>query len=307
MFILGLVLASMMASLASGSIQAWLPEVITGQEGKPLEIRCHYSGANPKKNWNMKLIKTLPDSIFMGHTVEPRFTGPVFTKLSCSSGTGVFTVQSLHRADEGRYACMVSQVNDPNDETVCSDYHTAYTRVVVQTRTRRSLRTPLLAQTAGPQSTQTPETTKTTEPPSPEFTVRAVKQNYKVWAGSSLHVECQFSGAVAGTNITATLLKETSWAVWDEVSTTSSSLTTLNLSPVIEGTGQAKWCSANATIEDSGVYMCMVMMEFPEGQEGRDDEFFDADTFKVTVVKEPGETADDDDYLFTESGEEHVD
>ncbi|AAC13789.1 protein E2 [Equid gammaherpesvirus 2] len=305
MIILGLVLVSLLASTAS-AIQAWMPQVITGHEGRPLSVRCHYAGKNPSKPMTMMLLKTIEGSAFRG-TIVPRFKGPVYTKSSCSSGTGVFTVDSLHMADAGRYACMVSQENDPKDESVCSDYHTAYTNIVVlETRRRRSLLGPQLTPTAGPRSTQLSQTTGPLSSQESEFSVVAVRKGVKVYVGSSLHVECQFSGATAGLNISAVLFKKVGEGAYQAVSTIStSSLTTLDLSPVIEGTGQAKWCGVNATKEDSGEYMCMIGMDFPEGEEGSGDEDFSGvDFFKITVVTEPGEDADEDDYLYTSSEEE---
>ncbi|UTM04939.1 protein E2 [Equid gammaherpesvirus 2] len=297
MIILGLVLISLLTSTAS-AIQAWMPEVITGHEGRPLSIKCHYAGKNPSKPMDMKLLKTIEGSAFMGSHV-PRFEGPVYTTSSCSSGTGVFTVKNLHRADSGRYACMVYQKNDPDDEGVCADYHTTYTNVVVEARKRRSLPDP---QTAGPQPTQTTGPLST---PGSGFSVRAVKKSVKVYAGSSLHVECQFSGAMPGLNISAALFKEIDEGVY-QVADSLTSLTHLDLSPVLEGTGQAKWCSANATMNDSGNYLCMIGLDFPEGEEGSGyEDFSDVGYFKITVVKEPGENPDEDDYLYTDSDEEH--
>ncbi|UTM04231.1 protein E2 [Equid gammaherpesvirus 2] len=305
MLILGLVLVSLLASTAS-AIQAWMPEVINGHEGKPLEVRCHYAGKNPSKPMDMKLLKTIAGSAFMGTTV-PRFKGPVYTASSCSSGTGVFTVDSLHKADGGRYACMVFQENDPEDESVCTDYHTTYTEVVViPARRRRSLLVPQPSTTAEPLSTRPTQTTGSLSTPGSGFSVRAVRKSVKVYVGSSLHVECQFSGATAGINISAVLFKEIGEGAYQAVDTlTTSSLTYLDLSPVIEGTGQAKWCGVNASLEDSGNYMCMIGMDFPEGEEGSGDvDFSGVDFLKITVVTEPGADADEDDYLYTSSGED---
>ncbi|AIU39529.1 protein E2 containing Ig domain [Equid gammaherpesvirus 5] len=261
------VLASLMVKMALGSIQAWMPESYTGQEGKPLSIKCYFARADCTKEISMKLYKTIPLSVFLGTSRHP-FNGPVFINKTCDSGTGVFSTDFLYPSDAGRYACVVTQDYDPKEEKACADYHTAFTKVIV---------------TKDPPPQPTP----------PQFSVRAVKKKYTVYTDITLHVDCQFSGAIEGSKMSATLLKQNSEGKYEETTPATTTMTTLNLSPIIDGTGQAKWCSKGCTKLDTGNYKCEITMEPPEG-----DKVTVSDTFEVKVVGETGEDADEEDYVY---------
>nr|UTK45423.1 protein E2 [Equid gammaherpesvirus 5] len=252
------VLASIMANMASGALQAWMPESYTGSEGKPLAIKCYFSGADCAKNWTVALYKTIPNSAYFGSlmgTHEHPFKG----------GTAVFTASSLSTSDEGRYGCVVAQPYnatevDLNPEKVCPDYHTAFTKVIV---------------TSGP----------VPPPPTPApFSVRAVKKRTAAYTDITLHAECQYSGVVTGASITATLYKKNSDGDYVLATPATTTLTTMDRSLVIDGTGQTKWCSKGCTTVDTGSYKCEISMD----KTGMEKQTL-SDTFDIKVFEEPGE------------------
>nr|UTK45579.1 protein E2 [Equid gammaherpesvirus 5] len=259
-----LVLASIMANMASGALQAWMPESYTGSEGKPLAIpRSFLCACSAKKRTAAYTDITLHaecqySGVVTGASEHP-FKGPVIAPIDYGLGS------SSSISDEGRYGCVVAQPYNAtegclNPIRVCPDYHTAFTKVIV---------------TSGP----------VPPPPTPApFSVRAVKKRTAAYTDITLHAECQYSGVVTGASITATLYKKNSDGDYVLATPATTTLTTMDRSLVIDGTGQTKWCSKGCTTVDTGSYKCEISMD----KTGMEKQTL-SDTFDIKVFEEPGE------------------
>ncbi|BBB06448.1 hypothetical protein [Rhinolophus gammaherpesvirus 1] len=262
--LLPLLLTLCLINLSAGKIQTWIsPRTRVGTVGGPLKVQCYFSGADPARHLTVGMLKVIPDST-MGNPVNS-FQGSV-TEDSVTNGKVVFTIAALVLEDAGKYACMA--VQSPPVEGQSFEYHTAFVTVKVISPDDQSHDSP------GPV-------------PDSVFSAQAVEKNIVVTSGESLHVECMFAGAEPESVITATLLKQSVPGRFDD---SSHSLSQLELSPVIDGSGQAKWSSENMALSDSGIYSCIFIKAQVNGEDSHQIQTV-SDSFKLTV-----EEYDEDEY-----------
>nr|UTK45737.1 protein E2 [Equid gammaherpesvirus 5] len=259
-----LVLASIMANMASGALQAWMPESYTA----PLLSLC-----------------AIPRSFLCACSAKKR--------------TAAYTDITLHA--ECQYSGVVTGASEhpPKWPVIAPIDHGLGSSSSISDEGRSLLSFTLPSFVGGinmifllvwppywptwPRELFKHGCLNPIPGPAP-FSVRAVKKRTAAYTDITLHAECQYSGVVTGASITATLYKKNSDGDYVLATPATTTLTTMDRSLVIDGTGQTKWCSKGCTTVDTGSYKCEISMD----KTGMEKQTL-SDTFDIKVFEEPGE------------------
>ncbi|AMA67361.1 protein E2 [Vespertilionid gammaherpesvirus 1] len=223
-----------------GKVQAWIPRKgWVGVKGEPYSLTCYYSGINQKRNLTVTMLKALEDGSPFA-TDEHSFGPPVITQTP-TRGKATWTISSLRESDAGRYVCIVSQPPPDGDRTKYETDSVYFNITVRQSKdTRQKLERDFKL---------------------PKFSVQPAVNLIETSIGLSKNAACVFSGVIPNSTLSTRITRLVEMS--NSTSCPTNGFTSVQLSDIIEGTGQAKWYGANASLSDTGTYMCEITMMLP--------------------------------------------